>query len=549
MSEPVRLVESEASPEDGPEYRPPGLALRGRSYIGLVRVLAGLAAWTLGLSAAPGAAKTPSMRELLARYARAVSEPGAATIEHAETTGSLAGARLTGSFHAWQQGDDERVDQNLGPRVDRTLRLGDQLFAQDSNGNVRRLTGVLARRDRTRRLIDSGGFASEPERCIMRGLAEVEGRRTYALDVAAEGGETETVYLDAVTWLPVRVAYDDDDGRTTIDYSDWRTIEGHRFAFRSVESDGDHRFDTTQLTSSVSLDVPIDPGVFAPLVQRPIEMAGTEVVSLTWYGGHLYAPVRIGGRPYTFLVDTGAQDILIDRHVAAELHLAPLGAFEASGASRTGGLQLVRLGEFDVGSGRLHDLVVSTIDLGATTAGAFRIDGILGYPFFATTAVRLDVANRTMTFGPPGSLALSGQRIDIDLDRSFPEAHVNLGGKTAASLLVDTGNAAELLLYKPFIEMHPGIVPFSATERESFGIGGETQSYRSLLDMLDVAGFRLYHVETDVMLATSGAFADRFDAGNLGLGVLRNFIVTFDYAGGAMYVEKSATFDDGSLRA
>ncbi len=489
------------------------------------------------------------MRELLARYERAASEPDAAAIEHAETTGSLAGARLTGTFHAWQQGDDERVDQNLGPRLDRTLRLGDRLFAQDSNGDVRPLTGVLARRDRTRRFIDSGGFASAPERCVLRGLAAVEGRRAYALDVAAEGGETETLYLDAVTSLPDRVAYDDDDGRTTIDYSDWRTIEGHRFAFRSVESDGDHRFDTTQITSSVSLDVPIDPSVFAPLVQRPIDMTGSEVVPLAWYGGHLYAPVRILGRPYTFLVDTGAQDILIDRHVAADLHLAPLGAFEASGVSRTGGLQLVRLGELDVGSGRLRDLVVSTIDLGASTSGAFRIDGILGYPFFATTAVRLDVANRTMTFGPPGSLAVAGQRLDIDLDRSFPEAHVNLGGNTAASLLVDTGDAAELLLYKPFVDMHPGIVPFSETERESFGIGGETQSYRSLLDVLDVAGYKLYHVETDVMLATSGAFADRFDAGNLGLGVLRNFIVTFDYAGGAMYVEKSATFDDGSLRA
>jgi hypothetical protein len=517
----------------------------------LVHFLAGLAAWTLGLSAVPVAAKAPSVRELLARYARAASDPGAAAIEHAETTGSLAGARLTGSFHAWQQGDDERVDQILGPRVDRTLRLGDQLFAQDSNGNVRRLTGVLARRERTQRFIDSGAFVSAPERCVPRGPAPVEGRRTYALDVAPEGGETETLYLDAVTGLPDRVAYDDDDGRTTIDYSDWRTIEGHRFAFRTVESDGNHRFDTTQITSSVSLDVPIDPGVFAPLVQRPIDMTGSEVVPLAWYGGHLFAPVRISGRPYTFLVDTGAQDILIDRHVAADLHLAPLGAFEASGAARTGGLQLVRLDEFDVGSGRLHDLVVSTIDLGASTSGAFRIDGILGYPFFATTAVRLDVANRTMTFGPPGSLALAlaGQRLDVDLDRSFPEAHVNLGGNTAASLLIDTGDAAELLLYKPFVDMHPGIVPFSVTERESFGIGGQTQSYRSLLDVLDVAGFKLYHVETDVMLATSGAFADRFDAGNLGLGVLRNFIVTFDYTGGAIYVEKSATFDDGSLRA
>jgi hypothetical protein len=104
-------------------------------------------------------------------------------------------------------------------------------------------------------------------------------------------------------------------------------------------------------------------------------------------------------------------------------------------------------------------------------------------------------------------------------------------------------------LYRPFVERHAGIVPFTSTERRSFGIGGETQSYRTSLDELEIGGTSLYHVDTDVMLATSGAFADRFDAGNLGLGVLKNFVVTFDYGDGAIYVEPGSEFDDGRLRA
>ncbi|MBD5607072.1 MAG: hypothetical protein IAI48_18605 [Candidatus Eremiobacteraeota bacterium] len=50
------------------------------------------------------------------------------------------------------------------------------------------------------------------------------------------------------------------------------------------------------------------------------------------------------------------------------------------------------------------------------------------------------------------------------------------------------------------------------------------------------------------MTATRGAFADRFDAGNVGLGIMKNFIVTFDEPHAAMYLERGADFDDGHTR-
>ena len=50
------------------------------------------------------------------------------------------------------------------------------------------------------------------------------------------------------------------------------------------------------------------------------------------------------------------------------------------------------------------------------------------------------------------------------------------------------------------------------------------------------------------MLATNGAFADRVDAGNVGLGVLRNFVATFDLGNAAMYLTPGSGFDDGRRR-
>jgi len=507
-----------------------------------------LAAAFAPAAAAPRAAAPPlDLRAVLQNAARALADPGSPRADQLEASGTLSGAGMSGTFHTWLDGERERDDQSLGPRAETTLRLGPRVwFASD--GAARELTGILLRRARTQRFIDSGDFAAAPERCAARGRTVLEGRPVYALDVTAEGGETETLYLDARTWLPARVAYDDDDGRTTIDLSDWRTAGGHRFPFRAVVSDGDRAFDVVQRTASLTLGRPVDAAVFAPLAGRRIEMGAPESVRLSYVDGHVYAPVTIAGRKFNFLLDSGSENIVIDRRVAKTLGLVQQGALEASGAARTGGLQVARLPELDVGGGKLRDLVVTTLDLGSSTEGAFRIDGILGYPFFAAAAVRIDQPGGSMTFGPPGSLTSSGERLALETDRALPETRLRVNGSVEARFILDTGNAAELLLYRPFVEAHPGVVAYSATNRRSYGIGGATSSYRTVLDELDFGSIQIYHSETDVMLATRGAFADRFDAGNVGLGLLKNFVVTLDEAQNALYLERSAAFDDGSNR-
>ncbi|MBC5811046.1 MAG: aspartyl protease family protein [Candidatus Eremiobacteraeota bacterium] len=487
---------------------------------------------------------------ILRNYAAALDDAGKARVAHFESRGTIAGAGLNGTFHTWLDGEDQRDEQRLGPRSETTIRHGDRVWVTNSDGNVRELKGVLLRRARTERFIDAGDFARAPASVTPRGVAQIAGHSTYALEVAAPGGEPQTVYLDAATWLPVRVAYDDDDGRTTIDLSDWRNVDGHRFPFKSIVSDGVHAFDTVQRVEAVTLDfvAATDPGIFRVPATTTIDMPSVETLQLTAREGHLYVPVTILGKRYEFLLDSGAQNILLDRRVAREAGLVAEGALEASGAQRTGGLQVARLAELGIGSGRLHDLVVTTLDLGQSTGGAFRIDGILGYPFFAEALVRVDPIRPSMTFGRPGSFQPSGTRVPLETDRAFPEARFALNGNVTASFIVDTGNAAELLLYRPFVEKHRGIVPFTLTGRQSFGIGGRASSYRSTLDRLDIGGYPLYHVETDVMLATSGALADRFDAGNVGLGVLKNFVFTFDLRDDALYVERGANYDDGRNR-
>jgi hypothetical protein len=490
----------------------------------------------------------PDVATLLANYLRASRDPGVDPSGPVESQGTLAGNGLTGAFHVWEDAERRRIDQNLGPNFESTVRLGPRVLVRDADGDVREYTGVLLRRERTDDFVESGAFADAPERCVARGRSEVRGRAAYALDVTAPGGDTETVYLDAETWLPLRYAFDQDDARVTIDLTDWRSIGGRRFAFHIVASNGDHDFDEVEKLVSVTSAAPFPAGVFALPPSHTIDMKTAQTLPLTSRDGHVFVPVTLAGKTYSFMLDSGSQSIVVDERVAREARLSAEGRLEAAGTQRTGGLKLAKLGALGIGTGTLHDLVVTTLDLARTTGGAFKIDGILGYAFFAQCTIEIDAAKRLMRFGPPGSFAPRGTRVALEVDRAIPEATLQLNGTVQGSFLVDTGNAGEVLLYNRFLQQHPGLVPFSQSERRSFGIGGATDSYHTSLDALRLGDETLYHADTDVMQATTGAFADRFDAGNVGFGVLKNFIATFAFSERALYLERGDAFDDGRDR-
>jgi len=462
--------------------------------------------------------------------------------------GTLSGEGLTGTFRIVRDGANERQDEQLGPRHETTLRLGDNVFVRNANGNVRELRGYLRRRALTDDLLDSGDFVKHPELTRFAGWGDVGSTKAWRLEVNAKGGEPETLWIDPESGLPLRLEYLDGDGPSYVDYADWHDVKGRKIAFRNTLTDGDHRFDTVQQTTSVRLDEPVDPASFAPLVPRLLATDRVHTIPLVERGGHVGVTVRIANKDWFFILDTGAQSILVDSAVLKAAGVNGSGALEVRGASRSGGLTVATLTRLEVDGANMDDVVVSSLDIARNLGGGLKIDGILGYPFFASAVVEMDFANRTLRFGPPGSFVPKGSRMDLDVDRELAETTLRMNSRLDAQFIIDTGNSGEMLLYRPFLDAHPGIVPFSATGSYNYGIGGANATYRTALDGIRVGGYDLYHLNVDVVLATNGAFADRVDAGNVGLGVLRNFVATFDLGNSAMYLTPGTTFDDGRHR-
>lgn len=502
--------------------------------------------------ALPARAQTqaPALQTVLAGRAAALKALKVHAPDTLQVIGSIEGIGLQGHFHTWFSARGQRYDQTMGIRTQTMLRKADgQLFAVDENDNVREIKGLMLQRQHTQDFIDDEKFSSQTQYDTFKGAQTLpDGRRVYTIVVQPPDGLPEEIDLDQKTFMLDRVSYDDADGTSTSDYSMYKVYAGSLVALKEVDSNGDHDFDLTRISEHIIVDNTIPGATFDIPKNNVVQTQAPVTVKLTDRAGHYFTTVNIHGHDYTFLIDTGAQGIVVDSRVAEQIGLHPEGRLEVSGASRVGGLGIAALDGIRIGTALLPLSSVSVLDL-HSVMGAFQPDGVLGYPFFASAEVQIDAANNTMTFAQPGMLHAPGSPIAIDVDRQMIETQGKVNG-VGGRFILDTGNSGELLLYGPFMRSHPNLLPPGARPlANSFGVGGAAEAVTAYVDELDLSGFRFFNRFSNVMLSKEGAFADRFDAGNIGMGVLRNLVVTFDVANAQAYATQSSAFDDGRYRS
>lgn len=501
------------------------------------------------LPSIPVRADTPTLESVLAARKAALGALHVHPSKTLEVRGEVGGAGLEGAFHSWQMNGKARYDEQFGERRESSLRVGDREYVVNQSGNVRELHGLLLQRQRTEDFVDTGDFVSQPKYDTFAGVKQLsDGRSAYQIDVVPPDGQPETVYLDTKSLMIDRISYDEEDGTFTEDFYNYGRFGGVLVAQREVDSNGDHDYDVTRYSEKIIVDRLISDQVFAVPQTTVVQTDKPVTVPLSEHFGHYYTSVRVGKRNYTFLVDTGAQSVVLDTHVAQEQGLRTVGHLEVAGATRTGGLGIASLDSIQLGGATVPVHLVTVLNLHGAT-GQFDADGVLGYPFFAAAEVTIDPVAKTMTFGKPGSLKAAGEAIPVDVDRQLVELQGKVNG-AQGRFVVDTGNSTELLIFDPFMRAHPYLVqPQGRHFANDYGVGGAVRAVSAIIDELDFGNYRLFNRYANLMLTQQGAFADRFDAGNIGMGVLRNFVVTFDLSNEQMYVQRSAAFDDGRYRA
>ena len=513
-------------------------------------LLAGAFALALTAQASP-ATQAPKVGDILKHHIAALAALHLHEPKTHETTGTIDGLGLRGFFHEWQDGAKQRRDETLGMRTQRVLRVGDTMWVQDANGDIRQLHGLVARRQVTEDFIDTAEFASHPENVTYLDRTTLpDGRTMYDLRVMPPKGESYVVGVDTKTYLIDEKSYVDGDAPATAIYADYRVVDGMLVPFTEIDSHGNHQYDITSHVTNVMVDEPIAKIMFDPLTPLIVANAQPVSVPLIEHAGLLFVHVTIANKPYQFLLDSGAQGVVFDPHVARELQLTPQGSLEIRGAGRVAAEGIVETPDIQIGTVTLPSHLASVVDLSRIVDSSIQMDGIIGYPLFAAAEIRINPDTKTMTIAKPGTLAPVGVRLDIDTDRQLPEVTASTD-RVDGRFVVDTGNSNEVLLFRHFLDDHPGLV--SIAEGRGFvnnrGIGGSTAAVGIQLGDLNIGPYHLYNRNASVILTTGGAFADRNDGGNIGYGVLRNFVTTFDLANHALYLDKAHIFDDGRFRS
>lgn len=382
------------------------------------------------------------------------------------------------------------------------------------------------------------------------GATALAGKPAHGLEATPDGGAPVELWFDDASGLLVRTVTRDGSEHTATTLGDYRPVDGVSIAFRSVQDVGDPRNLTTSVTTFAHV---------RPVTDAELARPATDTGRLRFAGGvresevpfellnnHIYIHAEVDGKPVRMLVDTGGLNLLTPA-AAARLGLAASGKLAIGGAGE---------GNADVAFARGHALTVGAVELAApvfyvvdfTTIADVEgvdFDGLVGFEMFQRLAVRIDYPARQLTlmqrdgWTPPEGGAIA---VPFELTDRTPVVVGAVDG-LATRFAIDTGARNSLTVNTPFARDHHLDQTYHATfdTVTGWGVGGGSPGRPVRFHEIKLGGAAIADVAGDLSLAGKGAFANPDLGGNIGGGVLKRFVVTFDYRARTMYLAPAAT--------
>ena len=170
-----------------------------------------------------------------------------------------------------------------------------------------------------------------------------------------------------------------------------------------------------------------------------------------------------------------------------------------------------------------------------------RFDGILGAELFQDHVVTIDAQRLRLTIEDPAGFkpdkAAVGLPFTFDAADHRPKTYAMPVGAGMvngidAEFEIDTSDRSSLTLFGPFWRAHhlsQAIGP-TVTTMTGYGLGGPIQGIVGRLRQFTFGRIEVPPPVTRLSLQKAGAFMRSDYAGSIGMGVLKRFFVSFDYA-------------------
>ena len=266
--------------------------------------------------------------------------------------------------------------------------------------------------------------------------------------------------------------------------------------------------------------------------------------------------LKINGKgPFNFILDTGVGLMLItEPKLVDSINITSKRTIKIYGVNGENyeafvtpvlNIEMPNISSFGVSAA-----ILKKDHFGLSNYAGMPIHGLLGYEFFSNLAVRFNFYDSTLTVSKPQYIRMlrKGTRLPLIIEDQKPYINTQIklqDGKTMkAKLLIDLGaghpaSLENLLkneeLPQNFIAANLGV-----------GLTGPVTGYISRISEIDLGNYKLKDVITsfpDVEYLKKQVDVVPRD-GSIGTGVLKRFIMIIDYAGGALYLKKSAGYSE-----
>lgn len=258
--------------------------------------------------------------------------------------------------------------------------------------------------------------------------------------------------------------------------------------------------------------------------------------------GAAFVKARVNDSPLlTFKLDTGFGVTTIHPELAASLGLKPAGTLTINGIAGNEEAAWNSGATFDFGGEKYSPRRVAVIPSDAQRGRRGR-DGILGAGFFRRFVVELDPVEKRMTLHDPGQFkyAGKGEIIPLQFRRDTPMVAATIKFPDQSPILaryeIDSGCDGALCLGHDFVKTNR-LDELTSPRRNGSrsGVGGSVDTHEGRLPEFQLGAQTLTNLPANFFAEGSPADADL--AGHIGMGVLREFKVIFDYSRRRMILE------------
>lgn len=508
-----------------------------------------------GPSSAPGSAQAPAADVSAILAANEAATAGAASPAGLRIDYAFDGMGLKGVASSVVDLRDGRYVDSLeaGPLKQAQGFDGQHAWQQDSSGAVTAQDSpqplALARNEAYRRA--NLWWKADRAGAIVQALGrrEADGAVFDVISVIPNGGLPFEAWFDAAHHL-ARVVEKQGAAVITTTYSDYRPAAGRMIPWRTAVDDGEGaKYVITETVTAVAAAEPAAQAFAAPkttLADFALDGGARETtIPIELVNNHIYGRAMVNGKgPFRFIFDTGGTELLTPA-TAKAIGLNVQGEFDAHGAGE-GIMQagFAKVEELQVGGARVKGLTFAVLPLDALSdVEGVDQQGMVGFQTARRFVTRIDYGARTLTLIDPK--AFDPKDAGTPVPFHFADNDVEIAGTfegLPGKFRIDTGARDEITLNRPFAER----IAFRKTHPrgvetvDGWGVGGPSIAYVARAASLKIGRVDAGPVVAGASVATKGAFGGDDNQGNIGAGVLKRFVVTFDYPHQVMYLKPAA---------